>query len=105
MRTESFITSYFGIGMISLYHIIVYNNRKSTSHYLIVYHRYYLPFRKNPDKRFYFPATEPLCADMKTITLEKIAEVLGTGANAVTVPAEVADKAKLPLERMLELGR
>lgn len=53
MRTESFITSYFGIGMISLYHIIVYNNRKSTSHYLIVYHRYYLPFRKNSDKRFY----------------------------------------------------
>lgn len=61
--------------------------------------------KDNPDKRFYFPATEPLCADMKTITLEKIAEVLGTGANAVTVPAEVADKAKLPLERMLELGR
>jgi quinolinate synthase len=65
----------------------------------------YMLEKDNPQKMFYFPATEPICADMKTITLSKIASVLKTGANAVSVPDDVREKARLPLERMLELGR
>lgn len=61
--------------------------------------------RKNPDKTFYFPGTTPVCADMKTITLDKIIHVLKTGENAVSVPAAVAAAAGHPLERMLELAK
>ena len=35
--------------------------------------------KQNPDKKFYFTKTEPVCRDMKQITLEKIAHVLETG--------------------------
>ncbi|MEE1031953.1 MAG: quinolinate synthase NadA, partial [Ruminococcus sp.] len=61
--------------------------------------------KKNPDKKFYFTKTEPVCHDMKLITLEKIKEVLETGTNAVEVDETVREKSKKPLERMLELGK
>lgn len=61
--------------------------------------------KKNPDKKFYFTKTEPICHDMKLITLEKIKEVLETGTNAVEVDETVREKSKKPLERMLELGK
>lgn len=61
--------------------------------------------KKNPDKKFYFTRTEPICHDMKRITLEKIRDVLKTGQNAVEVEAEIREKSKKPLERMLELGK
>lgn len=60
--------------------------------------------KQNPDKRFYFPETEPVCTDMKTITLEKIREVLKTGKNAVQIDQAFADRAKEPLKRMLALA-
>ena len=61
--------------------------------------------RKNPGKKFYFPRTTPICADMKKITLDKIIHVLKTGENSISVPEELAGCSKLPLERMLELSR
>ena len=60
---------------------------------------------ENPDKKFYFAQTTPICRDMKLVTLEKLLAVLKTGSNRVTVPAELAEKAKRPLERMLELAK
>lgn len=60
--------------------------------------------KQNPDKHFYFPETEPVCTDMKTITLEKIKEVLQTGKNAVQVDSAFAEQAKKPLRRMLDLA-
>ena len=59
----------------------------------------------NPDKKFYFTKTEPVCRDMKTITLEKIRHVLQTGDNEVQVQADIAECSKKPLERMLELAK
>ena len=59
----------------------------------------------NPDKKFYFTETVPVCTDMKTITLEKIAHVLKTGENEVFVDEDFAALAKKPLERMLELAK
>ena len=61
--------------------------------------------RKNPGKHFYFPATTPICPDMKTITLDKIIQVLKTGENSIAVPEELCDASKRPLERMLELSK
>lgn len=60
--------------------------------------------RKNPGKTFYFPDTEPVCEDMKTITLEKIRDVLRTGNNEIHVEESSASQAAKPLERMMDLA-
>ena len=59
----------------------------------------------NPGKIFYFTETEPVCKDMKTITLEKILHVLKTGDNEVQVTDELRESSRKPLERMLELSK
>ncbi|EGB91776.1 quinolinate synthetase complex, A subunit [Clostridium sp. D5] len=58
-----------------------------------------------PKKKFYFTETEPVCEDMKTITLEKIRHVLETGDNEVQVTDERRENSRKPLERMLELAK
>ena len=59
----------------------------------------------NPEKKFYFPKTQPCCPDMKLITPEKVLHVLKTEENEVFVTDEVREKALLPLDRMLELAK
>lgn len=59
--------------------------------------------KRNPGKKFYFPKTEPVCHDMKSITPEKILQVLKTGENKVSVDESLRESSKKPLEMMLEL--
>ena len=66
---------------------------------------YYELKKQNPDKNFYFVDPCPICADMKKITLEKIAHVLKTGENAVEIDEAKRRAALLSLEKMLELGK
>ena len=61
--------------------------------------------KRNPDNIFYFPETEPVCRDMKRITLEKVLEVLKSEKNRAAVAEEQADAARLTLGRMLELSK
>ena len=61
--------------------------------------------KDNPEKKFYFTKTEPVCRDMKLNTLEKLLHVLKTGENAVEVDQELQELSKKPLERMLELAK
>ena len=61
--------------------------------------------KENPDKKFYFPESTPICEDMKRITLEKILHVLETEENQMQVDVKQADPAKTTLSRMLELAR
>lgn len=61
--------------------------------------------RQNPNKTFYFPATLPICHDMKKITLDKIIEVLKSGKNAADVEKAYVEPAKATLTRMLELAK
>lgn len=61
--------------------------------------------KQNPDKKFYFTKTEPVCRDMKQITLEKIAHVLETGENEVQVEETLREESQKVLERMLELAK
>lgn len=58
--------------------------------------------KKNPDKKFYFPSTVPVCEDMKKITLNKIIRVLKTGDNKAVVPDGLAAPAGKTLSRMLQ---
>ena len=60
---------------------------------------------QNPDKKFYFPKTTPVCVDMKKITLDKIIHVLKTGENQASVAQEMTAPAAKTLERMLELAK
>ena len=61
--------------------------------------------KRNPDKKFYTLSKQPICADMKFITLEKVLEVLECETNVVTVDEKMRKQALVPLERMLELAR
>lgn len=84
--------------------IIDYANKSDSSEFIICTEngvRYKLE-SENPRKKFYFTATEPICEDMKKITLEKIRHVLKTGENEVHISDERREKSKKPLERMLQ---
>lgn len=61
--------------------------------------------KRNPNKRFYSLAKEPVCLDMKFITLEKVLDVLRHETNQITVSTEMREQALVPLERMLELAK
>ena len=60
---------------------------------------------KNPDKRFYSVGHRQFCPNMKRITVEKVRDALRDMKNIVELPADISEKAKLPLERMLELAK
>ena len=61
--------------------------------------------KKNPEKTYYTIRDNVTCADMKLVTLEKVLDVLEKETNVVSVSEEVAKKALLPLEKMLEIAR
>ena len=50
------------------------------------------------------PKTEPVCMDMKKITLDGILHVLRTGENGAAVASNIAEPSKATLNRMLELA-
>ena len=58
--------------------------------------------RACPGKTFY--PLMPVCADMKTITPERVLACLKEGSGEVRVPEQVAARARVPLARMLEMG-
>ncbi len=60
--------------------------------------------KDNPGKTF-IPASEKAeCQYMKMITLEKVYDTLVNEKNVVTVPKEIADKARLAIDRMLAIS-
>ncbi len=60
--------------------------------------------KDNPGKTF-IPASEKAeCQYMKMITLEKVYDALINEKNVVTVPKEIADKARLAINRMLAIS-
>jgi quinolinate synthase len=60
--------------------------------------------KENPDKRFYSLPTA-ICPTMKMISLDKVIRSLETLEPKVGLPADVMEKARRPLERMMEIGR
>lgn len=57
------------------------------------------------DALFFFPKTEPVCADMKLITLDKIIDVLKNGSNEMTMDdGQTNAAAARTLTRMLQLA-
>src|SRR5271156_6540 len=60
--------------------------------------------KKFPEKTFHPVNPNAICAFMKTITLDKVIRSLQTLAPQITVPSEIAHKAKRAIDRMLELA-
>jgi quinolinate synthase len=58
-----------------------------------------------PDKRFYPADPEAVCAFMKAITLPGVRDALALDRYEITVPADIARRARLALDRMVSLGK
>lgn len=58
-----------------------------------------------PEKKLYTIIGSQICVNMKKVTLEKIVAVLENEENEVFLKEDIAAKALLPLEKMLELAR
>lgn len=59
--------------------------------------------RDVPGKKFHALSPGVVCPNMKKITLEKIRDVLIKENYGITLPKDVIERAKKPIERMLEL--
>jgi quinolinate synthase len=57
--------------------------------------------KENPEKEFYPLSEKAVCQNMKKTTQEKVLQALQTQEPRVTVPEEIAGKARMAIERML----
>lgn len=60
--------------------------------------------RDYPDKKFYLVCNKAVCPNMKLNTLEDVLRVLETEENEVFVDEQVAEKARLTIERMIAIN-
>lgn len=60
---------------------------------------------ENPEKEFILPSSRLICPNMKLTTLEDVYEALRTLQPRISVPADVRERAKLALDRMLAVPR
>lgn len=61
--------------------------------------------KENPGKEFILPSEHLICANMKLTTLGWVLQALQNLEYEVKVPEEIAAKARIPLERMMELSK
>ena len=59
--------------------------------------------QNNPNKEFYPVYDEAVCEYMKLVSLEKLRDAIKNEQVEVKVPIEPADKARVPIERMLSI--
>ncbi len=60
--------------------------------------------KETPGKKYFPVSAEMECRFMKMITIEKLLHSLEAGVHEVKVPSDIADKARLPIERMIAIG-
>lgn len=62
--------------------------------------------KENPGKKFYSVIPSQVCPDMKKVTLEKVAYVLEhlNEQTEIVLEDSIMERAKLPLEKMLQLA-
>jgi len=58
--------------------------------------------KENPEKSFYPASDQAVCADMKKINLEKVLWSLENMSYEITLSTEIADRARLSIDRMLQ---
>lgn len=60
--------------------------------------------KQNPGKEFIPVKEDAICHYMKQITLPKLRDALRYGIHQITVPPDIAEKARLAIERMVAIG-
>lgn len=60
--------------------------------------------KDSPEKKFYAANEESVCDYMKMITMDNLRDALKYKQHEVKVPKELAEKAKVPIDRMLQIG-
>jgi quinolinate synthase len=60
--------------------------------------------KENPGKNFYPASDKAVCPNMKRTTLEKVLWSLTDVTHEIIVPQDIADKARLSIERMLQIS-
>lgn len=60
--------------------------------------------KDSPEKKFYAANEESVCDYMKMITLDNLFDALKYNQFEVKVPEELAERAKLPIDRMLQVS-
>jgi quinolinate synthase len=61
--------------------------------------------RENPGKEFILPTSRLICPNMKLTSLEDVLKCLQTMGPQITVPADIRERAKVTLDRMLAVPR
>jgi quinolinate synthase len=61
--------------------------------------------RENPGKEFILPTSRLICPNMKLTSLEDVLKSLQTMSPEITVPADIRERAKVTLDRMLAVPR
>jgi quinolinate synthase len=61
--------------------------------------------RKAGLDKVYHPIPTAICPNMKKITTDKLLRCLETGGPEITLPRDIIERARKPLDRMLEIGR
>lgn len=61
--------------------------------------------QKNPDKKFYSVGHRQFCPNMKLVTMDKVLHALETMDQEVIMPEDMMEKARIPLQKMLELAK
>ncbi len=61
--------------------------------------------KENPTKRFIPATVYAVCPNMKMNTLGSIIRALEKNEHIIEVPEDIRKKAKLALDRMLDVGR
>jgi quinolinate synthase len=61
--------------------------------------------RKELPEKLFYELPGAVCDDMKKVTLESVYEAMRSRSSRMELPADIMDKARVPLERMLELSR
>jgi quinolinate synthase len=60
--------------------------------------------KENPQKQFYPASVRAVCPNMKLITIEKLLKALEDDEYQIEVPEDIAEKAKMAIERMLSIA-
>jgi len=58
----------------------------------------------NPDKTFVAANHSAICPFMKMITLPKVLKALKENTHVISVPPEIRERAKVPIDRMVAIG-
>lgn len=60
--------------------------------------------KDHPDRKFYTAGNMQLCPNMKKVTLDLVLDALRTGSPEIALDEDLMNRARRPMERMLELA-